>query len=95
MAFIAESDPGNRRRFDTGTFSFDASSSTTTVSDSQIFSTSQVMIFPVNITGALHERTQTVWVDGIVDGSFVANMSATAAGIPAAASTWAYFVLSE
>ncbi len=95
MGFVADVDHGRRNRFDTGTFSFDASSSTTTVSDSQIFATSQVMIFPVNITGALHERTQTIWVDNVTDGSFVANMSATAAGVPAAASTWAYFVLSE
>jgi len=75
-----------------GTFTFDASSSTTTVSNGAIRSDSQISIFPANVTGAIHAYTQAVWADTIAAGSFVANMSATAAGIPAATSNWAYVV---
>jgi hypothetical protein len=78
-----------------GTFTFDASSSTTTVSDSHITTNSQVVIFPANATAGLQLRSYSIYVDTVAAGSFVANFSATAAGAPAAASTWSYIVIDD
>lgn len=78
-----------------GTFTFDASSSTHTVSDAGVRANSQVFMFPTNGTAGMQQNNQSVYVDTIAAGSFVANMSATAAGVPAAQSSWGYIAVSE
>jgi len=93
MGFVAPVDHGMRARFRAGTFTFTASSSTTTVTDGRVLSDSSVIMFPSNATAAIHSHTNAVFADTIAAGSFVANFSATAAGAPAAASTWGYFII--
>lgn len=74
-----------------GTFTLDADGSTS-VSDADILSTSQIVCFPTNGPAGLILKSKSCFVNTIAAGSFVFNVSATGAGAPAGTETFAYLV---
>ena len=72
------------------TFGVDADGSTTVSNTRVKAADSQIMVFPTNAEAGLLLRTKTCWISNIVDGSFIFNVSATAAGAPAGTETMAY-----
>ena|SRR3990167_7477869 len=75
---------------DTATFGVEAAG-TTTVSNARVKAAdSQIIPFATNAGAGLLLRTKTCWISDIADGSFIFNVSATAAGAPAGTETMAY-----
>lgn len=64
--------------------------SVNTVTDAAITANMKVFIVPTNAAAGLLARTKTMWVDTIAAGSFVLNVSATAAGAPDGTETFDY-----
>lgn len=67
----------------------------TTISDAAVQANSKVIFCAATASAGLLMQAKTCWVDTILSGSFVFNVSATGAGAPAGTEAFNYFVLSE
>ena len=68
---------------------------TTTITDANVKSSSEVIFSALGSGAGLLLRTKTCYIGTVSNGSFTFIVSATGAGAPAGTETFSYFFLSE